>query len=389
MTRHDAYATPELAAAKLLIPELSERILEVEAAKRMPADMASKLASTGMLHMGLPKAYGGTERTLAQILHANEVITAVDGSIGWVTMIYSTMGIISGLMPAQQAKQVYNNRTISCGVTPPNGRGEFVPGGIKVSGRWSWSSGAHNAAWIGAGTLVMEGDKPPQLPTGEPLVHMCFFERSQVTLLDDWDPSGLIGTGSGDFVVKDAFVPQDRWIILGDTSPQVDGPLYRFPFFGALAAAHGAFALGVAQNAVNSLVDLARGKIPTWFRDTLAKNPATQTHLGRAEAQLYAARANLYEIVDEVWDCVARGDEASLEHRRRLRFAGLYVTEVATEIVNKMYLLGGGSSIHRTSPLQRCLRDMHVATQHGMVGESHYRMAGALRLFGERPIAMF
>jgi hypothetical protein len=45
-----------------------------------------------------------------------------------------------------------------------------------------------------------------------------------------------------------------------------------------------------------------------------------------------------------------------------------------------MYDLGGGSSIYRASALQRCLRDAHVVTQHAMVGEGTYELAGRVLL---------
>jgi hypothetical protein len=45
-----------------------------------------------------------------------------------------------------------------------------------------------------------------------------------------------------------------------------------------------------------------------------------------------------------------------------------------------MYDLGGGSSIYRSSALQRCLRDAQVVKQHAMVGEGTYEMAGRVLL---------
>jgi len=45
-----------------------------------------------------------------------------------------------------------------------------------------------------------------------------------------------------------------------------------------------------------------------------------------------------------------------------------------------MYLLGGGSSIYATSRLQRCFRDVHVATQHMMVAPPTYELSGRFLL---------
>ena len=43
-----------------------------------------------------------------------------------------------------------------------------------------------------------------------------------------------------------------------------------------------------------------------------------------------------------------------------------------------MYHLGGGTSVYRRSPLQRIFRDVHVATQHMMVGPATYELTGRL-----------
>lgn len=45
-----------------------------------------------------------------------------------------------------------------------------------------------------------------------------------------------------------------------------------------------------------------------------------------------------------------------------------------------MYRLGGGTSVYRTSVLQRHFRDVHVATQHMMVSEATFELTGRLFL---------
>ena len=49
-------------------------------------------------------------------------------------------------------------------------------------------------------------------------------------------------------------------------------------------------------------------------------------------------------------------------------------------------LFGGGVSVQRASVLQRCLRDIHVARQHAMVGPATLETIGGV-LLGVDPIA--
>ena len=391
MTLRDPYASPELDRAKLICPEISARALEVEAARRLPADLAARLNDTGLPHLSVPAAYGGGGGSAMQIMRAIEEISAADGAVGWCAMIYATTAVVSGLLPADWARKIYSrqNGCLTGGSTPPMGRAVVTDGGVRVTGRWPWGSGAQNCDWITGGTYILEDGKTPLLPTGEPRVHIMYFERSQVSLHDNWDPSGLIGTGSVDFEVTDAFVPEGRWIVFGEAKPAIDETLYRFPFFGVFAAAVSAVPLGIARHALACFVELARDKTPTWQRDTLSKHPIAQASFGKAEALYNGARNAIYGAVHEVWDHVAGGGEASLEDRRRLRLAAAFATEACAQAVDILYTAGGGSSIHRANPLQRCFRDIHVATQHRMVSQANYETAGALKLRRERAITMF
>jgi indole-3-acetate monooxygenase len=391
MNRPDPHGSPELSLTQTLCAEISSRALEVEAAHRLPADLADKLKATGLAHMSVPASYGGGGRSAAQIVRAIEEVSAADGAVGWCAMIYVTTAVVSGLLPVEWGRKIYGrgNDFLTGGSTPPTGRAEIVPGGVRVSGRWSWGSGTHNCEWITGGAYILEDGKTPLLPTGEPRVHIMFFEREQVRLIENWDPSGLIGTGSVDFEVQDAFVPEGRWIVLGAQKPCVDETLYHFPFFGIFASAVAAVPLGIARHALESFAELAQGKTPTWQRDTLAKQPVAQMNYGKAEALYHAARNTVYGTVEEVWQRIAGGDAASLEDRRRLRLAAAYATEACAQAVDILYTAGGGSSIHRSHPLQRCFRDIHVATQHRMVSQANYESAGALKLRGERAVTMF
>lgn len=65
---------------------------------------------------------------------------------------------------------------------------------------------------------------------GQPRVHVVCFEADLVRLHDNRDASGLRGTGSGDFEVEGALVPDGRWIVLGETRTHESGALYQMPF---------------------------------------------------------------------------------------------------------------------------------------------------------------
>ena len=57
----------------------------------------------------------------------------------------------------------------------------------------------------------------------------------------------------------------------------------------------------------------------------------------------------------------------AIEQRARIRLAATNVGVRCAEAVDLAYNTGGGSSVYSSSPLQRCFRDIHTATQHLMV----------------------
>ncbi|HJK92302.1 MAG TPA: hydroxylase, partial [Polyangiaceae bacterium LLY-WYZ-15_(1-7)] len=52
----------------------------------------------------------------------------------------------------------------------------------------------------------------------------------------------------------------------------------------------------------------------------------------------------------------------------------------AAGVVDRVYTLAGGAAIWSRSPLQRHLRDVHVMTQHVMVGEPTLKPVGRILL---------
>jgi alkylation response protein AidB-like acyl-CoA dehydrogenase len=70
----------------------------------------------------------------------------------------------------------------------------------------------------------------------------------------------------------------------------------------------------------------------------------------------------------------------SLEGRARLRLAAAHATTEAAAAVDLVYHAAGATAVYDTSSLQRCFRDVHVATQHAMVNASATALAGRVLL---------
>jgi alkylation response protein AidB-like acyl-CoA dehydrogenase len=212
-----------------------------------------------------------------------------------------------------------------------------------------------------------------------PAVRQFYVPAGEVQVHDTWYASGLRGTGSNDLEVVDVFVPASRCVAM--TNPPLhDGPLYRFPVFGLLALGVSAVTLGIARAALDELKGVAGNKTATGQSRKLAERSAVQSAVGTSEAALQAARALVFDAIDQAWDRAEKGDPLSLEDRARLRMAATHGALTSAAVVDTAYNLGGGTSVYESSPLQRCFRNVHVATQHMIVSPPTLQLAGRVLL---------
>jgi alkylation response protein AidB-like acyl-CoA dehydrogenase len=347
------------------------RAQEIEANRTLPRDIVDELVAAELLKLFVPTALGGAEASPLDGLEVTEELAYHDGSTAWCQMIAMTTGVLGGYLPAEHATTIYAPAgAITGGLAAPMGEATASDGGgIVVSGRWAWGSGTRHCTWIGGGT---------RLPSGG--VGFVFFDPADVELLDTWRVAGLEGTGSTDYAVAGAHVPEGRWVQVGSTAPTSDGPLYRFSFFGLLAVGVCSVALGLARRAVDELVALAAVKAPQGSTRPLAERSPVQADVADAEAAVRSARSFLEDVVGDAWDAVAAGGVASDEQRRSIRLATTNATAASARAVDLMYTAGGGASIYDDHPLQRVFRDVHVATQHAMVAPRTRELVGRMRL---------
>jgi alkylation response protein AidB-like acyl-CoA dehydrogenase len=101
-----------------------------------------------------------------------------------------------------------------------------------------------------------------------------------------------------------------------------------------------------------------------------------QADLGRAEALLRSGRAFLYGTLEEAWRTVREGSALSLTQRATLWLASTHAATSAKEATELAFSAGGSASAYVSSGLERCVRDIHTATQHITLAPANYMMVG-------------
>jgi alkylation response protein AidB-like acyl-CoA dehydrogenase len=344
-----------------------ERAAEIESLGRLPRDLVDDLIDTGVFRTWVPRAYGGAEGHVADLLDAVEAVSYHDASTGWCVMIGASTALNAGFLPAAFARQIYGDpRTVSGGYGMPSATAVAVDGGLRVTGRWAWGSGTSHCNWIGGGVRIVDAaGAPAPLPDGT-TAPFVYLDRHDVELLDTWHVMGLKGTASTDYTTTDAFVPHGRWVEITRPEPKVDGPLYRFSFLGALAMGVTSVLVGLGRRAIDELVALG-DKRPAGSSRGLADRPAVQAEIAQADAAVRSSRSFLREVVEQCWEAAASDGAMTDEHKRLLRLAATNAALRCAHAVDLCYHAAGGTAVYQTSPLQRIYRDTHVATQHAMI----------------------
>jgi alkylation response protein AidB-like acyl-CoA dehydrogenase len=371
-------------AVRQLLPLLRERADEAERGRRLPRDVATRMAEAGIFRLGVPKSLGGAEAPLPELLETIEALATADSAAAWCAMIGATTGVLAARLPAGWAQEIYgrNPTAITVGAIAPSGRATPLPeGGVRVAGAWRWGSGIHVADWVVGGTIFPREDTGRERSASDdgPDVRLVFFRRQEVEIADDWHTSGMRGTGSSSFRVEGVRVPQGRWASL-DEAPRENGPLYRFNIWGLLALGVAAVPLGIARRALEEFLALASEKVPTGSRRTAAERAVVQRQVAEADAAITASRAFLFDAAAAAWATAVAGAPLSIAERSRLRLASTHAAHRCAAAVDLLYHAGGGSSVYEASFLQKAFRDVHVVTQHLVVAERSLELLGRLRL---------
>ena len=380
-----------LNAARALTPIIRHHADEAESNRRLSQAVVDAMARTGLFRMWVPRTLGGHEAPPLTGYQVIEEIARRDGSTGWCLFIGASSAVTGLFLPDLAAEDIFGGDPLGVlgGVIAGIGKAIVQKDGYLVSGRWPYGSGSQHCTWLLALCQVMEGDKP-RLASGDvPEMRLIYIPREKATILDDtWNVSGLVGTGSHDFVIESAFVPESHTWRFAPGNPRgkhYAGPLYKFPLIALLRLPVSAVALGIAQGALDACLTLAPAKRAPIGTGVLRDQATFQARIAEAVALVGSARAWLHAAIQRAWNTTLAGESVSLAERGELLLAAVNATHRAAEAVQLVYTLAGGSANYRHSPLQRSLRDVHAVTQHVGMAPQQYEEAGRL-LLGLQPV---
>lgn len=375
-----------VSAAQALRVTIQNARKETEETRRLAPQIVKGLIETGLCRLAVPANLGGHEAAPVVALKVYEELAGAEASVAWIAWNNSLPCLLSCHLSDSVRRELFGDpSTLFANSTRPSGKAIVVDGGVRVSGRWSLVSGCELADWIPVMCVMTEGSEPKMLAAlGIPELRMAYLPKGAYRILDTWYVGGLRGTGSHDVVIEDVFVPAERTFSFLDPKP-LDRPLYRMPWAAMMSAGCAAMCLGIAQTAIDTLLELSLSKTQVGPGPGIRDQPAVQAMVATSVAEVDAARLFLHHTLGDVWAACNQGTPITEGQRASLVGAAHHAAKTAKAAVTAMYEGAGTSALYVDCPLERAHRDIYAVTQHVILARRWLEDAGRVRL-GLKPM---
>jgi indole-3-acetate monooxygenase len=343
---------------------------EIESSARLPFKVFNALSEMDAFRLQLGADYGGPATNPIDYLKVVEELSRGDASTGWCAMVGSeSVACINAFLEPATVRKMLEAGPKSTAAFTVVGAGTAIETaeGYVASGRWRFASGCRHADWLGSLCVVHDDDGPRTRDNGAPLTRVIFVRREEAILHDTWTVSGLRGTASDDFEIRNLKVPLEQTFDLA--APPVDpATAWRIPLVLRLAMSKAAAVCGIARGAMDALVPMLERK-PFAGAVPAREEPRFQLMLAQAEGALEGGRAYLYQNIELAWQTVLRGDPLTLQEIASVRLAIVSAAQRALESLHLMQEIAGTSAVLDPA-FDRNARDFEVARHH-MQLQSH------------------
>jgi alkylation response protein AidB-like acyl-CoA dehydrogenase len=373
------------ANARALGGYLREKSDAIEEARQLPREVAARLREAGMFRLMMPKEWGGPEMCPAEQVEVIEELAKANASAAWCVMIGCDSGFFAGFLEDSAAREIYPSLDMpTAGSATPSGRAERVSGGYRVSGEWSFGSGVTHADVVELACALYQNGAPVKKGQGTPVTCGFLTPASNVTVVDNWRTTGMRGTGSCDYSVKDLFVPE-RFLCNIRPPARRPGVLWRRStnFLPKVAGVP----LGMARAVIDYAVDTIKSRVEIPSGRPLRNSGRLQSVIADAEMMLGAARSYVFAAMEREWTRLDKNEQPSIRERTDAWLSRVNAAQAAREIIRMLYdALGSASIYSERSPLDRALRDAETVCQHIVMQRKTLTMAGTLLLEADTPV---
>lgn len=373
-SQHKNTPTELTERARYLVPQLRQRVKEIDQLKQLPATTIKDLQDAGLFRLTTPRIYGGHQVNMQTYLDIVAEIGRGDASTAWILSLTNISNWLAAILYPEQTQQeifgIEGGARVCGSLTPRQCTVKRVEGGYLIEeGKWGFNSGIYHGNWdiLGIPLLNEQGEVVDQ--------GLAILPVQDIELLNDWDTIGMQGTGSTTVTVHNKFVPNQR---IASISQATEGHYnsqnlrneveYRWAFVPALTLILAFPLLGATRGMLELFLEQLpnRGILYTWHA---IQAEATLTHLQVAEAssKIDAAHLLLQRAAADITSWAERDQYMEYLNRARVRMDSGYAARLLYEAADIIGEASGGSFAAANNPLNHMWRDIRTGSLHAVL----------------------
>jgi 3-hydroxy-9,10-secoandrosta-1,3,5(10)-triene-9,17-dione monooxygenase len=321
-------------AAKALAPTLRERTAETARLGQLPEATLRAMQEAGFFRIMQPARYGGFEMDPEVFFRVQMLLAEGCMSTAWVLGVVAIHNWQLALFDDRAQQDVWGDDqgTLISSSYMPVGKVTREDGGYRLSGHWGFSSGSKHCQWAFLGAMV-----PPEHPGEEADYRTFLVPRSDYQIVENWNVSGLEGTGSHDIIVDGALVPEYR------THRSIDGfncdspgnavnqhYIYRLPFGQIFVRAVSSSGIGCLKGVVDGYISVNRDRVGLNDGNKIATDPDAQMALAEAISTVDECETIMFRNFDAMVEAARNGTQLPIEERIKMRFDAAAVSRKCT-----------------------------------------------------------
>ena len=377
-----------LERARSLVEPLRAGAAARDRERTYPYEQLQLVRESGLEALLVPLEFGGMGGTYMDEVRVVGILAEGDSSVAQIFHVHGTgVEICTQVAPPELQKR-FHEATIARKCRWSNAYSELgtknifeyavklTPDddGYRLSGRKFYCTGSLGADVMYV-TAVIDG-------TDQLRLVLMPTDTAGVTIEDDWDGMGQVGTASGSIVLDNVRIEASQVVEMdGMATPEsLFGPLGQLSF----SAIH----VGIAKAACAEALDYVRTKVRPWVHagvEDAREDPILQVRVGEMRTLLDAADAMQKRAIDAMaasWaapsaETRAMASVATSQAKAFSTDAGLRVCEMAFQV-------SGSSATLRSRGLDRHWRNLRTLSLHDPADYKH-KMVGDFYLTDNLP----
>ena len=351
-----------------LLPSLKDDAVATEKRGKVRKSVINRLKRDGFFRVFQPTKYGGFEFEFREFVELMCSLGRGCGSTAWVCSVGAFHAFNVALFSQEAQNDVWETDPLAVigSSYVPAGIAERSRNNFKLSGTWPYVSGCDHFEW----TVV--GVKNSQSAQGELL--FCLVPRKDYSINDDWDVTGLKGTGSKSISINNVSVPEHRILTFDSArtgrTPGADvnpNPLYRTPFFACSSYCLISPALGIAQAALDNFIGEIGPREVKSLRgqgSNMAEHYPVQTRVSEASALIDAAKLLITEDCKQMSRIINSGKEMSIERKLRNKRNQVLAIQFLKRASDLLVGATGTRGLSKNNPIQLAARNIQAIGTH-------------------------